>query len=83
MPGAGRGNRAKVNPDAIEFVREIWTRAYQAHLALENVEQLWELIKTPIAEESTQPREARIVPPQFGILLPLVHRLSVGFQILR
>jgi hypothetical protein len=51
--GSGGKNGTKIIANAVEFVRKIGSGTHQAHLAFENVEKLWELVKAPSPKEAT------------------------------
>ena len=74
-PGdAGEGGKPLVVPGFIfgDFIQRHGPRTDQTHVSLENVDQLWKLVKTGPAEEATESGEALPVREQFPLFIASV-----------
>lgn len=74
--GRGHADDRQVVADLLFLARQVWARADEAHLALDDVEDLRQLVEAVLADELADLRDARVVAAKFLELLPLL--LSLG-----
>src|SRR5271157_1873996 len=65
----------------IHQFRQFWTRPYQTHFSLQNVEELWQFIQAETAQESSQWRYSWIIRPLMDEVSLFIPELSIFLQL--
>src|SRR5579864_7606719 len=58
---------------ALEIIFRMGSRTHNAHVAFEDIEELWQLVNTVLAEKTPEPGDARIVNDLESCAVALIH----------
>lgn len=85
LPHAGDAGQdhavfAEVVAVALDFLRDDWARADEAHVAADDVPELWQLVEAGLTQEGAELGDARVVL-ELEVLLPLFAGLGVFLEV--
>lgn len=79
--GLGEGDGAQVAADLVFFARQVGTRAYEAHVAFEDVQYLRQFVEAGPAEKGADAGDAWVVAFDFLVDVPFAFFVGMGGEV--